>query len=74
MNGCQYNTQAPTCFSQRSRCVSLQFSPYSSDVVCTCSSVFPKTSFLISVQAVHIEYEKSAKELHPTECEQYLNE
>jgi len=36
-----------------------------------------KTAFLCSVQFVHSKYfllQKIRKKLHPTECEQYLNE
>ena len=48
--------QSPICFSQRSRCVSLQFSSYSSDAVWSCSNGFHETAFLFSVQVVHFEY------------------
>ena len=46
-------TQSPICFSQRSTCVSLQFSSYSS-IVCTCSNMRRKTAFLCSVHFVNL--------------------
>jgi len=79
MNGCQDTTQvlnhqyAPASVQD----VSLQFSSYSSDVVCTCFNVFPKPASLTSVQVVYVDYflvEKILKNLHPTECEHYLTE